>query len=226
MKNRYLAAASIVVFLVTLALVTPAGRVMAQTAANYFTWGYSNDSSVAKEDQGGAIELGQGSSGTGANPVSEGQPYIDFHYGNGESQDYNYRIFNRGDQYLAFESASGNLPLQLEPAEIQVNGGVDAGGSGIKHVRTAATCSTGSSAFDTCNIVVTWPGTPFADANYTATCNIKTFTGNGTGGAVYGFTLLILDANKLPGSMTVVVQNTIDNGPLTVDGLNCIAIHD
>ncbi len=111
-------------------------------------------------------------------------------------------------------------------SSVVVNAGVSADGSGFKHVRTNASCETGASVGSTCNIVVDWPGSPFADANYTATCNVKSISGNGTGGASYSFVLQIEDVNKSAESMTVVVVNLSNDSPLTVNGLNCIAIHD
>ncbi|MCX7863390.1 MAG: hypothetical protein N2449_10395, partial [Bacteroidales bacterium] len=55
-------------------------------------WGASSEVNALNTDQGGSIELG----GTNsiANPVSNGVPYIDFHYGIGTAQDYNTRIIN------------------------------------------------------------------------------------------------------------------------------------
>lgn len=221
MKTRVFGILIAVVTLTALILATPARKVIAQTAANYFTWGYGDDSSLLSADQGGAIELGQGSQET-PNPITNGAPYIDFHYGTGQWQDFNYRISNSGNQILAFMSGS-SVPLVLEANSVQVNGGVDASGTGIKHARTNSSCTTGSSVGNTCAIVINWPGTGFADTNYTATCNAK---GNPS---ETSFALLISDSNKGTTSMTVEVENvssTTNPEPVSVSGLNCIAIHD
>src|SRR5262249_51168590 len=46
-------------------------------------------------DQNGAVELG--TPGSGSNPTQGAMPYVDFHFGNGFSQDYNARLINNAD---------------------------------------------------------------------------------------------------------------------------------
>src|SRR6185312_10684543 len=48
---------------------------------NNFTSQFYIDHSIYKNDQGGSIELG----GSGKNPVTNGEPYIDWHFGNGKA---------------------------------------------------------------------------------------------------------------------------------------------
>jgi hypothetical protein len=106
-----------------------------------------------------------------------------------------------------------------------VNGGVSPG-TGIKHVRTNASCTPGSTLGNTCGIVVNWPGTAFADTNYTATCVAKSVSGGGGGFTEFPWALLIPDAGKSTASMTVTIENLHTGNALTVNGLNCIATHD
>jgi hypothetical protein len=106
-----------------------------------------------------------------------------------------------------------------------VNGGVTPTGSGLKHGRTTASCTTGSSIGNTCGITITWTGTAFADTNYTATCSVGTSVAGGDGSTSVPFALLV-DAGKSTTSLTVAVQNLSSGGTVTVNGLDCIAIHD
>jgi predicted RNA-binding protein with TRAM domain len=125
-------------------------------------------------------------------------------------------------------SSGGSAPIEVQNNEAVINTGVSATGSGIKHVRTNLACSTGSHIGDTCTIPVSWPGTPFADTNYTVTCMPKSVSGNWNSGNdnIVGYTLLIPDANKGPSAVNVVVENLQNSFYTTVTGLNCIAIHD
>lgn len=117
-------------------------------------------------------------------------------------------------------SGGGTAPLIVENNEVTINSGISSNGSGIKHVRTNASCTTDTYPGHTCTIVINWPGTGFADPNYTGTCNAK-------GASSGSFALLIPDSNKTTTSMTVVVENlTYPGMQVTVNGLNCVAIHD
>jgi len=66
----------------------------------HVSWG--TGASILSSDQGGSIELGD-SNLTGT------KPYIDFHYGIGSPQGYNYRIQNNADKSLLF--ATPNEPI-------------------------------------------------------------------------------------------------------------------
>ncbi|MCW1309674.1 MAG: hypothetical protein QXP04_03180, partial [Candidatus Nanoarchaeia archaeon] len=72
--------------------------------ANYILgWGGGYQiSSLLASDQGGAIELG--GLNDRANPITNGTPYIDFHFGTGSGEDYNYRIINNANNRLSFIS--------------------------------------------------------------------------------------------------------------------------
>jgi hypothetical protein len=63
-------------------------------------WGNTSVSNILSSDQGGSIELGAKNFGT--NPVTNGSPFIDFHYGTGTTQDYNVRIINSANNQLDF----------------------------------------------------------------------------------------------------------------------------
>ncbi len=69
-------------------------------------------------DQGGNIELG----GTNslANPVTNGVPYIDFHFGTGAAQDNNVRIINSANNRLDFSTASDGNVLTVNSANVGI----------------------------------------------------------------------------------------------------------
>jgi hypothetical protein len=121
-------------------------------------------------------------------------------------------------------SSGGSAPIQVDQNEVVINGGVSSNGSGIKHVRTDAACTTGSNIGNNCQIQVYWPGTLFSDTNYTVTCTPKRVSFSG--GYSVGYDLTIPDANKQTGFTTVTISNLSQSTAVTVTGLNCIAIHD
>jgi len=124
--------------------------------------------------------------------------------------------------YQGTAPGSDTPPLQVSQTEVTVNGGVSANGSGLKHVSTNATCDTGGSSGsynNTCTISVPWPGTPFADTNYTVTCTPKGLTNHQAVPVIY-----IRDQDKTTTSVSVTVFS--EQGDGEVAGLNCIAIHD
>ena len=116
----------ILAVLFALVAVSFSNHAVAQTGPDTLYWGINGDSSFASGGQGGFIELGQ--SPSGVNPVTGGVPFIDFHYGNGQAEDYNYRIINYGDQMLGFQSkaqaTTGRDTLQLESNSAKINGGL------------------------------------------------------------------------------------------------------
>lgn len=65
-----------------------------------------------------SVELGVPTNGgpVGVNPVTGGLPYVDFHYGNGKSEDYNARIINDAEGQLSLQATKvlvrGNLEVQ------------------------------------------------------------------------------------------------------------------
>ncbi|MCW4016644.1 MAG: zinc ribbon domain-containing protein [Candidatus Bathyarchaeota archaeon] len=71
--------------------------------------------SVLSTDESGALELGDSSQ-------SNTKPYIDFHYGNSGSEDYNVRIQNDGDKQLNISAISSGGTLNLENMELTFEG--------------------------------------------------------------------------------------------------------
>ena len=97
---------------------------------------YWSSASYLRDDQGGAIELG--------NSVKSGAtPYIDFHYGTGTFQDYNVRLINDASSQL---SVLGNL---------RVTGTVSGNGSGLTKLPAFAVTNNESGV----NITGTFTGT-------------------------------------------------------------------
>ena len=72
-------------------------------ASGSIAWGAANMLNV---DQGGSIELGDST-------LSGTTPFIDFHYGVGQSQDYNIRLINIGDGKLRLQG--GELGIGITP---------------------------------------------------------------------------------------------------------------
>jgi hypothetical protein len=83
-----------------------------------------------QNDQGGNLEIG--GSNAIANPVINGTPYIDFHFGTGAAQDYNARIINNANNQLSFfTSADGVTPaLTVNAANVGI-GNTYAPGSAV-----------------------------------------------------------------------------------------------
>lgn len=173
--------------------------VHAQSPPNQIFW----SNSLLNYDQNGAIELG--SPGTGQNPTNGATPYIDFHYGNGQSQDYNFRVVNDGDGVLSFVQNSTPV-IRLRPTGIEIDRGVSQSGTGLKHVRAG-----GCSGSTVCNVTVIWPGAAFSDTNYTAICTPD----------VSAFPISLVAKTK--SSVTVSVTGA---GTVSMGGVECIAIHD
>jgi hypothetical protein len=131
---------------------------------------------------------------------------------------------------LMFINGTGNVGIgktnpayQLDVAataqvgRLIVNGGVTATGSGFKHARTTASCTTGSNPGDRCYFTISWPGLAFADTNYTTTCTAEYEVGGPS----------IIVSTKTTSNITVTVVNDgVLDGDDTVTGLDCIAIHD
>jgi hypothetical protein len=130
---------------------------------------WSNDSAALSTSNGGALELGS-RAGTLPNPVANGAPYIDFHYGNGLAQDFNVRIVNSADNRLDFRSsASAGAVLSLVGDKVAVGrltdnlgavvapqGSLDVGDEGVIAAR-AGSCTAVSYTYGatrTCPAVV------------------------------------------------------------------------
>ncbi len=92
-------------------ILTTGGTILARDSGNV-TWANVNQ---LQRDQGGSIELG-GTNAT-ANPIRNGIPYIDFHYGVGFAQDFNVRIINDGNRRLNIQADT----LVFSPATSPTN---------------------------------------------------------------------------------------------------------
>lgn len=68
------------------------------------------------DDSNGTIELGD-STTSGAGATS---PFIDFSFGVGASQDFNFRVQNSADERLRFQDATGRLPLTLDNGRVGI----------------------------------------------------------------------------------------------------------
>ena len=98
-------------------------------------WGESRLTS----DQGGSIELGAYGTNTGS-----GNPYIDFHFDNGRSEDYNARIINSGDKKLEIKLGIDSQGLLDVHGSAQFSGTVEADGglyAGYAEVGSATSAS-------------------------------------------------------------------------------------
>lgn len=76
-----------------------------------------------------------------------------------------------------FESADGWITTQntkaatgFSASQLRATGGVSADGGGFKHKRFGASCTTGTTAGNSCTTAYTWT-TAFADSSYTVSCN-------------------------------------------------------
>lgn len=82
------------------------------------SWGNASEVSLLQNDQGGSIELaGQNAL---ANPNAGGMPYIDFHYGTGSAQDFNFRIINAANNRLDFASNGAGTFVSLNNGNVGI----------------------------------------------------------------------------------------------------------
>ncbi len=80
-------------------------------------WGTPNaGTNRLQSDQGGSIELG-GNNFT-ANPLVGAGPYIDFHFGNGIAEDFNFRLINSGNRILDFVDNTNVSMLRINNGNI------------------------------------------------------------------------------------------------------------
>lgn len=112
-------------------------------------------------------------------------------------------------------SATFTERLKVNEAGTTFSTGVGADGSGFKHKRGVSGCTTAAAAGATCSSTVTW-GTAFADANYTATCNV-----NGSSGPV----AYVGISSKIAASLSVAITAVTANAA-TATTFECIAVHD
>jgi hypothetical protein len=120
-----------------------------------------------------------------------------------------------GDNFAVGRVAAGGnygSPASLfsvsNTGDITVAGGVNHNGAGIKHLRTPGCTGTG------CVFTVTWPGTAFADTNYTVVCTPEP--------VAVGVSV----SNKTTTSISVAAATVTPNNVITLTEIDCIAMHD
>lgn len=88
-------------------------------------------------------------------------------------------------------------------------------GSGLKHQRFGASCTTGAVAGNTCTSAYSWT-TTFADANYTVSCIGVSATGTNS----------IMTVSAKSASQVTVTLQTPNNNAASFGEVDCIAFHD
>lgn len=96
---------------------------------------------------------------------------------------------------------------------VTFNTSVTADGSALKHKRVTG-CTTGATSGNSCSTTITWT-TPFADASYTASCQLQSANNPG---------YLLGNGTIFAASVTVVTVTTSNNAISGV--IHCIAVHD
>jgi hypothetical protein len=113
---------------------------------------------------------------------------------------------------------ANNQPLQLNPvgSNVNISGGVQRDGSGVKHRRFGSTTLTAASAFTVSTTTYSW-GSPFPDANYTVVCQPA---GAAVGSPIWQG-VIAFDAG------TVTVQHMSAQAVKSAfSGVSCIALHN
>ena len=99
-----------------------------------------------------------------------------------------------------------------------INGGVSQG-TGIKHQRFGASCTTGAAIGAACNTTYTWTN-PFADANYSVVC-----TGDSRAGGALGIPVVI-NTNSTGASTFLLSIAAFSATAAQFPAVDCIAFHD
>jgi hypothetical protein len=99
-----------------------------------------------------------------------------------------------------------------------INSGVSQG-SGVKHQRFGASCTTGAAIGAACNSTYTWTS-PFADANYSVVC-----TGDGRAGGALGEPVVI-NTNSTGASTFLLSIAAFSAAAAQFPAVDCIAFHD
>jgi hypothetical protein len=99
-----------------------------------------------------------------------------------------------------------------------INGGISQG-SGVKHQRFGASCTTGAAIGAACNTTYTWTS-PFADANYSVVC-----TGDSRAGGALGIPVVI-NTNSTGASTFLLSIAAFSATAAQFPAVDCIAFHD
>lgn len=149
--------------------------------------------------------------GTGVNKQSQGMTFV----ANDPSSGQNVvTMAELPNGYFYISNTKAGTGLQVP--NLLVTAGLSADGGGFKHIRGVTGCATAASTAATCDTTITWT-TPFADANYTATCS-----GDGT---VSGPPLSGGINSKLAASVKFRTV-TATSAAAQFAAVECIAIHD
>lgn len=109
-------------------------------------------------------------------------------------------------------------PSSVVVTTFQANTSMLSTGTAFKHTR-GTTCTTAASLNASCATTVSWPGSNFADTNYTYGCNVES-----TGGVV---AYLNADpSNKTIAHVSIEIINTPGNNSAASGTYNCWAFHD
>jgi len=122
--------------------------------------------------------------------------------------------FNGSAQVINGNTTDDGTNFSTGTVRLQVQLGVTQG-SGVKHQRFGATCTTSASAGATCTSAYTWTSA-FADANYTVVCQGITQANTPTGPSIESITASGFTARV----------STILAAASGYAGLDCIAMHD
>lgn len=99
-----------------------------------------------------------------------------------------------------------------------INGGISQG-SGVKHQRFGASCTTGAAIGAACNTTYTWTSA-FADANYSVVC-----TGDSRAGGALGIPVVI-NTNSTGASTFLLSIAAFSAAAAQFPAVDCIAFHD
>jgi hypothetical protein len=112
--------------------------------------------------------------------------------------------------------ANGVVP-DYRSVPIYLRGGISSvfpDGTGYKHKRFGATCSTGATTGNTCTTTYSWT-TAFADANYTPVCT-----------PVGPTQLGLFSINSFNAAGVTILIDTATNASASYSGVDCVAVHD
>jgi hypothetical protein len=99
-----------------------------------------------------------------------------------------------------------------------INGGISQG-SGVKHQRFGASCTTGAAIGAACNTTNTWTNA-FADSNYSVVC-----TGDSRAGGALGIPVVINTNSTSPSTFLLSIA-AFGAAAAQFPAVDCIAFHD
>jgi hypothetical protein len=140
----------------------------------------------------------------------------------GEVQEFFPSLYHMSINFGGDLQPSGtNEMMRIDSSHVKLNGGVNNTGTGIKHVRSTASCTTGNNVGNTCSVTITWPGTAFADTNYTVVCSPEKQIAS-----PYAASWFFIPLGGRTTSTFVVTMETLNSLATSLNSLDCIGIHD